>query len=206
MKIVEIFTSIQGEGIHQGKPCIFVRCAGCNLACSWCDTPYAQERDSGEYMAVPDVILRITQEKLTYACITGGEPLLQSEEVLTLCRQLHDRGFLIEIETNGTIDFSPLLMYASINMDVKCPSSGEEGLSKTNLISLLRPGDALTFVVRDREDCQFAKAIISQKKPACEVFFSPVEGSDGRDIAGFICEQNLPVRLELQLHKYIGIR
>lgn len=206
MKIVEIFTSIQGEGIHQGRPCIFVRCAGCNLSCTWCDTVYAKEPNSGEYMAVSDVVTEVTREKLTYVCITGGEPLLQIEEIMTLCRHLYNAGFLIEIETNGTIDFTPLLSYALINMDVKCPSSGEEESSKTDLISLLRSCDALTFVVRDREDCLFAEAIISQKQPVCEVFFSPVEGSDGREIAGFICEHALPVRLELQLHKHIGVR
>jgi len=206
MKIVEIFSSIQGEGIQQGRPCTFVRCAGCNLNCSWCDTEYARDPECGEDLTVDEVFERISKEKPTYICITGGEPLLQIEEVTTLSQKLQNNGFSVEIETNGTINFYPLLPYASINMDVKCPSSGEEGSARTDCISRLRENDALMFVVRDREDCTFAQTILSQVQPVCPVFFSPVEGSDRSEIARFICDTNLLVRLQIQLHKQIGVR
>lgn len=206
MNIVEIFSSIQGEGMHQGRPCIFVRCAGCNLSCSWCDTGYARDPKNGEEMTVDSVYSRIQSERLRHVCITGGEPLLQIQEVLRLCQKLHREGFFIEIETNGTVDFRSLLPYAAVNMDMKCPSSGEEGSSDPELIPFLRENDTLTFVVRDEQDCRYADAILAKMKPACEVFFSLLEGSCGQDIARYICDHACGVRMQIQLHKQIGVR
>ena len=124
MRISEIFRSIQGEGRSQGLITTFVRLSGCNLNCSWCDTPYA--REGGKEVPAGDIFQAVEFSSCSRVCITGGEPLVQRDEVGSLVKQLDEAGYEVEIETNGTIDFSPLQAHASICMDVKCPSSGEE--------------------------------------------------------------------------------
>lgn len=201
MKISEIFKSIQGEGLNQGRPCIFIRLAGCNLSCSWCDTAYA--RSGGLETTVDEVLDVAWRLHGDHFCITGGEPLMQSAELLTLVRKLHAHGSTVEIETNGTYDFTPFQLYATICMDVKCPSSGEK--SDLGLIERLRVGDALKFVVADLRDCAFAEAVLGRYPVKAAVFLSPVEGADVKEIAQFLIEQNLPARLQVQLHKVIGV-
>ena len=202
MQISEIFRSIQGEGKRQGFPSIFVRCAGCNLACRWCDTPLS--RVGGHEMPLEAVLHEIRQHPGRRLCITGGEPLLQQGDLLELLRQASAEGYSVEIETNGTIDFRPFQHLAAICMDVKCPSSGEQ--SDRTLIPHLRLQDSLKFVVADRQDCRYAAAVLEAHPPSCEVFFSPVWGSNYSDIAGFILEEDLPVRLQVQLHKILGVQ
>ena len=124
MKIAEIFRSLQGEGKNQGKICLFIRLAGCNLHCRWCDTDFA--RSGGTEMSLDTVLEHVWRLNPSYVCITGGEPLLQAEDLEPLLASLHRRGTAIDIETNGTFDFTRLQPYASICMDVKCPSSGEQ--------------------------------------------------------------------------------
>lgn len=206
MRIVEIFRSIQGEGRNQGLPCVFVRFAGCNLNCRWCDTSHARYADAGREMTIEDVISRIEKLGGNYVCITGGEPMTQAESIIGLAKGLHERGFHIDIETNGTIDFRGVQKYASICMDVKCPSSGEAGASRISLIPDLLEKDALKFVVQDENDCRFAEEILNNTDPVCPVFFSPVEGTDISKIATYIMEKDLRVRLQLQLHKIVGMR
>jgi 7-carboxy-7-deazaguanine synthase len=140
---------------------------------------------------------------LHHLCITGGEPLLQADHLLPLVRLCSSRGVEIGIETNGTIDFRAFQPYASICMDVKCPSSGEQ--SDTGLLAFLSPKDSLRFVVAGTEDCEFAARVLEQYPVRCEVFFSPVFGSDYRQVAGFIVARDLPVRLQIQLHKVVGV-
>jgi 7-carboxy-7-deazaguanine synthase len=202
MKIVEIFRSLQGEGKNQGRACLFIRLAGCNLHCRWCDTAYAQT--GGIEMSVDTILERALNLKPSYICITGGEPLLQADELEQLLIQLHMQGIAIEIETNGTIDFTRLQPYASLCMDVKCPSSGEQ--SDLGLLDALRPQDAIKFVVQDETDCQYAMGIITSRQIPCEIFFSPVFGSDYGPIVRFILVNNLPVRFQIQLHKIIGVK
>ncbi|HON81794.1 MAG TPA: radical SAM protein [Methanoregulaceae archaeon] len=201
MRIAEIFRSVQGEGKCQGAPCTFLRLAGCNLACAWCDTPSA--RSGGVDMTCDEVMQRIAAVTGHRLCITGGEPLMQAEGLLPLVRFYSGRGVEIEIETNGTIDFRPFQPYASICMDVKCPSSGMR--SDTGLLAFLSPRDSLRFVVAGREDCEFAARILEEHPVRCEVFFSPVFGSDYRQVADFIVARDLPVRLQVQLHKVVGV-
>ncbi len=201
MKVTEIFRSIQGEGISQGRPCTFVRFAGCNLDCAWCDTRRA--RSGGEEMDSAGIIRRIRELGGRYVCITGGEPLLQGAPLVSLVRELSSLGYSIDIETNGTLDFSPFQPYARICMDVKCPSSGEE--SDLSLLSLISDRDAVKFVVRDRTDCEYAARVMRTYPLEGQVFFSPVEGSDPREIARFLISEDLPARLQLQLHKVIGV-
>ena len=202
MKIAEIFRSLQGEGRNQGKPCLFIRLAGCNLHCHWCDTPYAQT--GGKEMNLEGVLEQLMRVNPAYVCITGGEPLLQADDLEPVIVSLHRRGTEIDIETNGTINFTRLQPYASICMDVKCPSSGEQ--SNLALLDALRVQDSVKFVVKDETDCQYARdTIISHHIPG-EIFLSPVFGSDYQMIAKFILDNNLPARFQVQLHKIIGMK
>ncbi|NMA10502.1 7-carboxy-7-deazaguanine synthase [Methanoculleus chikugoensis] len=202
MIVSEIFRSLQGEGKNQGRPCTFVRLTGCNLRCAWCDTPYAHE--GGEEMSVAQVLDRVWLLRGTHICITGGEPLLQREEVLKLLEKFDLHGYTVEIETNGTCDFREVQAYASICMDVKCPSSGEK--SDLSLLPYITPRDCVKFVVADEDDLLYARAVMSRYEIRGEVFISPVEGSDYRAVADYIVEENLPVRFQVQLHKLLGVQ
>jgi 7-carboxy-7-deazaguanine synthase len=202
MLISEIFQSLQGEGRNQGRPCTFVRCAGCNLSCRWCDTLFA--REGGSHIPVHEVAERVIAMGHSYVCITGGEPLLQAEEVRSLASCLSDQDIEVDIETNGTCDFSSLQEYAAICMDVKCPSSGER--SNLGLLCRLTERDAVKFVVQGEEDCRYATEVLSTCPVEAEAFISPVYGSDYRSIACYVLEHRLPARLQLQLHRILGIR
>lgn len=201
MKVSELFRSIQGEGSRQGRPCTFIRFAGCNLHCAWCDTPRA--RSGGTEMDAGEITAKVRDLGGTYVCITGGEPLLQGRPLLSLLRSLHASGYLVDIETNGTIDFSAFQECACICMDVKCPSSGEE--SDLALLSRITRQDSVKFVVRDQADCEYAAKVLDTHPIRGEVFFSPVEGSDARAVARFLIEEDIPARLQLQLHKILGV-
>jgi 7-carboxy-7-deazaguanine synthase len=202
MRIAEIFRSLQGEGRNQGKPCLFIRLAGCNLHCHWCDTPYAQA--GGSEMDIHAIVEQVSRLNPPYVCITGGEPLLQADNLEPLLISLHTRGTVIDIETNGTINFARMQPYASICMDVKCPSSGYQ--SNLTLLDILRPQDSVKFVVKDQTDCQYAREIITSYRIPGEIFLSPVYGSDYTMIVKFILDNNLPVRFQIQLHKIIGVK
>jgi 7-carboxy-7-deazaguanine synthase len=202
MLITEIFRSIQGEGRQQGRPCTFIRLAGCNLGCTWCDTPAA--REAGTEMDISGIVSRVGALPGNYCCITGGEPLLQIDQLLSLLQVLAGKGYRIDIETNGTLDFRDCQPYASICMDVKCPSSGEK--SDISLLAALNEEDCVKFVVADEQDCRYAGSVIAGHPVPGEIFCSPVFGSDYHRIARFILEHDLPVRLQLQLHRLIGVR
>jgi 7-carboxy-7-deazaguanine synthase len=202
MKIAEIFKSLQGEGKNQGRPCLFIRLAGCNLKCRWCDTP--ESRAGGMEMGLDTILEQVWRVNPQYICITGGEPLVQQEALEPLLASLHRRGTEIDIETNGTIDFEHARQYASICMDIKCPSSGEE--SDLSLLEQIRPQDSVKFVVNDEADCRFAKNVIDEHRIAGEIFISPVFGTDLKVITRFILINNLPVRFQVQLHKIIGVK
>jgi 7-carboxy-7-deazaguanine synthase len=202
MKIAEIFKSLQGEGQNQGRPCLFIRLAGCNLRCRWCDTTSSQS--GGKEMSLDTISEQIWRTNPPYICITGGEPLLQAEELESLLASLHKRGTLIDIETNGTVDFTRFQSYASVCMDVKCPSSGEK--SNLTLLENIGPYDSVKFVVKDEEDCQYALEVMKSHPIAGEIFFSPVFGTDYKPITRFVLVNNLPVRFQLQLHKILGVQ
>jgi len=197
----EIFRSIQGEGINQGRPCTFIRFAGCNLDCSWCDTRRA--RSGGREMDRDAILGRVRELGGRYVCITGGEPLMQGPPLLSLVQDLFSAGYAIDIETNGTLDFSPFQPYAGICMDVKCPSSGEK--SNLALLPLLSDRDAVKFVVSDLKDCEYAAGVMRTVPHGTQVFFSPVGGTDPLVVARFLIREDLPARLQLQLHKVIGV-
>ena len=202
MRVAEIFRSLQGEGKNQGRVTTFLRLAGCNLDCRWCDTRYA--RSGGEELTREEILAEVHALGCRRVCITGGEPLLQAGELLPLMEALHHAGNGIEIETNGTIDFRPFQPFASLCMDVKCPSSGER--SDLSLLAHLGGEDSVKFVVGGVEDCEYAREVISTYPTRAEILFSPVFGTDCRAIADYVLEQDLPARFQLQLHRILGVR
>ena len=202
MKINEIFYSIQGEGKWSGLPNIFIRTTGCNLRCSYCDTQYAY--DNGTEMSIENIMEKISKYPCKYICLTGGEPMLQVE-TLGLINILLKKNYMVSLETNGSINVSKLnnekkLM---ISLDIKCPSSKMSEENCLENINLLREKDQLKFIIKDKKDYDYAKKIISKYKPLCTVFFQPVWKNNPKQIAEWIKNDNLNVRLGLQLHKII---
>lgn len=204
MQVFEIFSSFQGEGRRQGMRCCFLRLAGCNLGCRWCDTPDARAAAAGKELSSADILNRIEAMGTRYLCVTGGEPLLQMDELAPLLRELSARGYAIDIETNGTIPFCLVQPYASISMDVKCPSSGEQ--SDLTLLADIGSEDSVKYVVADNADLEYAYEQIRSHPVLGAIFISPVYGSDYAQIAETVMEWDLPVRLQLQLHKQIGVK
>ena len=202
LKVSEIFHSIQGESTGAGLPCVFVRLAGCNLNCSYCDTLYA--REGGELLSREAVLERVEAYRCRLVEVTGGEPLLQ-EETPALVSALLDRKLEVLIETNGSLDISVLDPRAARIMDLKCPSSGETGKMRWENLAHLTPRDEVKFVIGGREDYLWAKAVAGERIPAGPaVLFSPAAGQlDPAELAGWILGDGLEVRLQLQLQKVI---
>ena len=205
LKINEIFYSIQGESSYSGRPCVFIRLAGCNLRCSYCDTQYAY--DAGEEMYIADVLDKISGYNCRLVEITGGEPLLQ-EETPELIRHLLNNDYKVLLETNGTRDISIVDERCIRIMDIKCPSSGEQECNYLENLKRIGVNDELKFVIADRADYEYAKKIldITRRTSAGSptVHFSPCFGKiDLKKLAGWILEDALDVRLHLQLHKII---
>jgi 7-carboxy-7-deazaguanine synthase len=202
MNINEIFYSLQGEGKWAGLPNIFIRTSGCNLRCSFCDTKYAYE--NGKIMSIKEILSQITQYNCRYVCLTGGEPLLQ-QCIFELINVLLKKKYFVIIETNGSINIKNLLKYKSllISLDIKCPSSNMQKKSQLKNINLLKKDDQLKFVIKNKEDYNYAKYIVNEYKPVCEVFFQPVWGEIPNKLAEWIISDRLNVKLSLQLHKII---
>ncbi len=205
LKVSEIFHSIQGESSFAGCPCAFVRLSGCNLRCSYCDTRYAY--DDGVAMEVSEILRRVDACTCDLVEVTGGEPLLQSE-ASRLVRELADRGLRVLVETNGSMDISPLDVRSIVIMDVKCPSSGQSHCNDLANLGRLRPGDEVKFVIADRADYEFAREVVLGMRPGegkqNVKHFSPVFGRmEPSCLAEWILEDRLCVRLNLQLHKVI---
>lgn len=204
MKVTEIFHSIQGESSWAGLPCVFVRTTGCHLRCVWCDTDYAFY--GGGEMAVADVIEQI--EQIGGSCrlvqLTGGEPLLQ-KEIGVLAQQLLDRGYTVLCETSGSLDIGRLPAAVIKIVDVKCPGSGESGRNLWANLEKLGPRDELKFVIRDRHDYDWAVATIAERNLAGHsLLFAPVANQLApRLLAEWMLVDNLPARLQVQLHKVI---
>lgn len=203
LDINEIFFSIQGESSWMGKPCIFIRLSLCNLRCSWCDTEYAFTH--GTPMSFDEIRSRIQTYPCRLVMITGGEPLLQ-EPVTALMESLCDTGFEVILETSGSVDISRVDPRVHRIVDVKCPGSGMKDACRTQDIRLLTDRDEVKFVVRDREDYEYARKFIRTHglHERCTVLMSPVfDELPNVQLAEWILEDGLPVRYQLQLHKYI---
>jgi 7-carboxy-7-deazaguanine synthase len=204
LTINEIFHSIQGESTHTGRPCVFVRLTACDLRCSWCDTPYAFHE--GRKMTVGEVLEQVGAFGCWTVEITGGEPLLQ-QDVYPLMQSLLDRGHLVLLETGGHRSIANVPASVIRIMDVKCPASGEAGRNHWPNLDLLNPHDEVKFVIQDRADYEFAKDVVGRydlARRSAAVLFSPVHGVlEPKQLAAWILEDRLPVRLQLQAHKYI---
>jgi len=203
LNVCEVFHSLQGEASRIGLPCAFVRLAGCNLGCDWCDTVYA--REAGEEMTIDDVLARVAKFDCRRVELTGGEPLCQPGS-LELMRRLCDGGYEVLLETNGSLDIAPVDERVARIVDFKCPSSGVSQANRWANVEQLRPGDEVKFVLADRGDYDFAVAAVRARKliDRCEVIFSPVQGRLApTDLAEWILADGLDVRLGLQLHKLL---
>jgi 7-carboxy-7-deazaguanine synthase len=223
MIITEIFKSIQGEGTRAGLPCIFVRLTGCNLRCTWCDTAYAFH--GGKKMSVEEVSARVdelggrgeampgSQASVRLVELTGGEPLLQ-EEIYPLAEKLVAAGYTVMIKTSGERFIGKLPRAVIKIVDVKCPDSGEPDTFEMRNLEALSENDEVKFVLSTRRDYEFAREFTLQHGLAGrvkQVLFSPVfedpqgkwSGLEPRTLVEWILEDGLPVRLGLQLHKFI---
>ncbi len=202
-RITEIFYSLQGESRTVGLPTVFVRLTGCPLRCGYCDTEYAFY--GGEKMEIDDIVAQVAAYKPRYVCVTGGEPLAQ-RNCLPLLAALCDLGVEVSLETSGAMDISEVDPRVVRVMDLKTPGSGEEKRNRYDNIALLEQNDQLKFVICSREDYDWACDKLSQYQlnDRCEVLFSPIHGElKPGDLADWIVEDNLPVRMQLQLHKYL---
>jgi len=204
LNISEIFCSIQGESTYSGLPCIFIRLAGCNLRCDYCDTTYSYESDIS--LSINDIITKVKEyDPVRLVEITCGEPLLQSE-VYQLFDSLHKDGYTILLETNGSISLKDVPDYVIKIVDVKCPGSGEEeSFLIKNLEYINEEKDEIKFVLSDNFDYNWAKDfMIKYKLNDYEILLSPVsEKLESQGLAKWIIEDKLPIRMQLQLHKII---
>ena len=206
MEINEIFLSIQGESSYAGKPCTFVRLAGCNLKCVWCDTMYANTGDEkSRELSVDGVIAEVEGYKCSTVEITGGEPLLQDES-LVLAYRLLELGYTVLLETNGTVSLEPVDPRVIKVVDVKCPSSGQPGTFLIDNLNYISQKDELKFVIGGRGDYDFAKNFLIEHvaDKAGSILFAPVKPTmEPKELAEWILDDSLNVRLQLQLHTYI---
>lgn len=208
MKVVEIFESIDGEGICVGFPVTFVRLYGCNLRCSYCDSMYACEGNGYTEMYIEDIMKQIEEYGHPRVTLTGGEPLIHPD-VKLLIQEILAAGYKLNIETNGAVDIDPFNKKKNviITLDYKCPSSGMEAFMHLSNLDQLDKHDVLKFVVGSPEDLEKAKEIILEYElqGKCNIYFSPVFGSiEAKDIVEFILREHLEdVRMQLQIHKFI---
>ncbi len=202
MKVNEMFTSIQGEGIYIGVLMFFVRLTGCNLRCEWCDTEYAFYE--GEEMSIDSIIKKVEESGMKWVCITGGEPLLQ-EEVYKLIDILLRKEYKVLLETNGSIliDKLPTEENLVISLDIKTPSSKMERAMRFENLNYLGPKDFVKFVIMDENDFEYAKKIIEKYEIDKEIIFQPVGGTNLKWLAEKVVEEHLNVRVLPQLHKII---
>ncbi len=201
----EIFLSIQEKSTYVGLPCVFVRLAGCNLSCTWCDTAYANTGTDDRELTVDGVMKEVGAYKCGLVEITGGEPMLQADTP-TLTERLLKGGCDVLIETNGSIDLSALDKRVVKVVDVKCPTSGQAGSFLVDNLEYITPADEIKFVIGARNDYDFARKFIEDfiKDRTAKVLFAPVKPNlDPRELADWMLKDRLNVRLQLQMHSYI---
>ena len=204
LKINEIYLSVQGESTWAGLPCVFIRLTGCSLRCTWCDTAYAfyEGVDNG----LEEVLAKVDACGIRLAEITGGEPLEQ-EGVYPLMDALLTKGYQVLLETSGAVDVARVPRAVVKIVDVKCPGSGEEARNLwSNFEKMVSHQDELKFVIKDREDYDYAKSVIQKHNLVGKftlLFSSAFEHLKPSDLAEWITADRLPVRFQLQMHKYV---
>jgi 7-carboxy-7-deazaguanine synthase len=203
LRVNEIFHSIQGESTHAGRPCVFIRLTGCNLRCVWCDTAYAFHE--GEALSVDQIVQRVAAFGCHLVELTGGEPLLQPEAI-DLMGVLLSRGHEVLLETGGSLPIEAVPEGVRRIVDVKCPGSGETDRNRWENLDALRPGDELKFVIADRADYEWAKGVLRARAlhRKATVLFSAVDDRlASGDLARWVLDDGLPVRLQVQMHKVL---
>ena len=201
LNITEIFYSLQGEAKEVGIPTVFVRLTGCPLRCNYCDTAYAFKGNNP--LSIQHILDEIAQYNTQYVCVTGGEPMAQSN-CLKLLDELIDNDYKVSMETSGSIDIAPVNSKVSIVMDIKTPSSTEEHQNRYENLSILKNKDQLKFVIASRSDFDWCTEMLENHEVESEVLFSPVyESLKPVELADWILEKKLNVRLQVQLHKIL---
>jgi 7-carboxy-7-deazaguanine synthase len=203
LKITEIFHSLQGEADTVGVPTVFVRLTGCPLRCQYCDTAYAFH--GGEWWELPAILARVREFGTRYVCVTGGEPLAQ-KGCAELLRLLCDAGLRVSLESSGAMALEGVDARVVKVVDVKTPGSGEEGRNRYDELRRLTSQDLVKFVICSRSDYEWSRARMVQLElpTGCSVLFSPShEQLPARELADWILEDRLPVRFQVQLHKYL---
>lgn len=205
--VSEVFTSIQGEGSRAGFPNVFIRLQGCELRCKWCDTPYALDlKERATMLSGEDLLNKIYSSGIKFVTITGGEPLNQ-KAILPFMSFLCDKDYTVVLETNGHLDIAEVDRRVVKVMDLKCPGSGMEKFNNYRNLEALEQKDEIKFVILDRNDYEWAKAKIKEydlNKKVGTILFSPVWGKlEPKYLSEWILKDALPVRLNLQIHKYI---
>ena len=203
LKINEIYYSVQGESTHAGRPCIFIRLTYCNLRCSYCDTEYAFY--DGKDMEITDIISEIKRWDCNLVEVTGGEPLFQ-DECIDLLNELVNSNYEVMLETGGSLSISDVPKKVVKIVDFKCPSSGMVKKNLWSIVDDLQANDEVKFVIGNREDFDWAKDRITEYSldKICTLLFSPTFGEiDPQQIVEWILAENLPVRMQLQMHKMI---
>ena len=201
LNITEIFYSLQGEAREVGIPTVFVRLTGCPLRCNYCDTAYAFKGNNP--LSIEQIVSEISKYKTHYVCVTGGEPMAQSN-CLGLLDTLIEKGYKVSMETSGSIDISEVNKNVSIVMDLKTPSSTEQHQNIYENIALLENKDQLKFVIASKSDFDWCCSILENNEILSDVLFSPVyESLKPAQLADWILEKQLNVRLQVQLHKIL---
>jgi len=203
LKLTEIFYSLQGEAKTVGLPTVFIRLTGCPLRCQYCDTEYAFS--GGETWLLDDIISEVKKYNTNYVTVTGGEPLAQ-KGCLDLLTRLCDEGYHVSLETSGSMDVSDVDSRVSKVMDIKTPGSNEEAKNRWQNLAAMTKHDQLKFVITSHGDYDWAKQKVSdhQLSSKCEVFFSPAKDQcDATELANWILDDQLNVRMQLQLHKIL---
>ena len=203
MKVCEIFRSIQGESTYAGIPCTFIRLTGCNLRCSYCDTRYAYYE--GNEISEEDIIKQVKSAGINLVEITGGEPLLQKDVYHLIERMLND-NYKVLIETNGSLSIKEIDRRAVIILDIKTPGSGMSGKMDMSNLNVIKNIDEVKFVITNKIDYEWSKDIMNKYNlfDRCNILVSPAYGIlKPEDLAGWMIEDGLKVRLNLQIHNYI---
>ena len=203
LKVTETFVSIQGEADAVGWPTLFIRLTGCPLRCVYCDTQYSFY--GGEWRTLDELLVVARESSVRHVCVTGGEPLAQ-KACLELLTALCDAGYSVSLETSGALDVAAVDPRVSRVVDLKTPGSGEVERNKLGNLDVLTARDQLKFVLCSRADYEWARELLRERAASlpAQVLFSPVWGQvEPRELADWILADRLPVRLQVQLHKYL---
>jgi 7-carboxy-7-deazaguanine synthase len=203
VKLTEVFLSIQGEADSVGWPTVFVRLTGCPLRCQYCDTQYAFY--GGEWFSLDAVEQKVKDFGVRHVCVTGGEPMAQ-KHCVELLQRLCDAGFLVSLETSGALDVSHVDARVARVIDIKTPGSNEVARNRLENLDSLRATDQLKFVICSRSDFEWSRDFVTDRNltQRCTVLFSPSASQiDARDLAQWILDERLPVRMQVQLHKVL---